>query len=259
MKQYKIIVAYDGSDYFGWQVQTEHITVAGVLQDTFKSVFGKEILIKAASRTDAGVHALGQTATFMADLIIDPVALRHAWQNILPESILIRGLEEISLDWNPRHNVKQKTYFYHFFQERPLPFFGRYGWYYRYPVNQEKLKEALNVFVGTHDFRSFCTGDEYENTVRTIDAVDVEYLHRFRAYRISVKGPGFLRYMIRRIVGACLEVASRDTLQINDLKIALEKKNPLQLLPTAPAKGLMLYKIVYSANNGESDNEENNF
>ena len=245
MKKYKIIVAYDGTSYFGWQVQPEQITVVGTLQDTFSDVFSKEILISAASRTDAGVHATGQVAVFTTDLVIAPLQMQHAWQNILPESILIRSLEEVPLDWNPRHNVKQKTYYYHFFQERPLPFSARYGYYYRYPVSLEKLKECLNVFIGTHDFRSFCTGDEYENTVRTIDAAQIEYLPRFKAYRISIKGPGFLRYMIRRIVGACLEVASRDTLTIADLKKALEERNPLQLLPTAPAYGLLLYKIKY--------------
>ena len=245
MKKYKIIVSYDGTDYYGWQVQAGHPTVAGVLQDTFQEVFGTQIHIAGSSRTDAGVHALGQTAVFNTDLAIAPDQLHFAWQNILPPAILIRSIEEVPLDWNPRHNVKQKTYYYHFFQERPLPFGARYGWYYRYPVNIDKLKQALEVFVGTHDFRSFCTGDEYENTVRTIDAIDVEWIAEFNVYRISVKGPGFLRYMIRRIVGACLEVASRDTLTINDLKIALDQKNPLQLLPTAPAHGLLLYKVVY--------------
>ncbi len=245
MKKYKIIIAYDGTDYYGWQVQVGHQTVTGVLQDTFKQVFAKEIQIAGASRTDAGVHALGQTAVFTTDLALDPEHLRFAWQNILPESILIRTITEVPLAWNPRHNVSQKIYQYHFFQERPLPFVARYGWHYRYPVDLEKLKQAFAIFIGTHDFRSFCTGDEYENTVRTIDAISVEYLARFKTYRIMVKGPGFLRYMIRRIVGACLEVASRDTLTIDDLKKALDEKNPSQLLPTAPAKGLLLYKIVY--------------
>ena len=245
MKKYKIIVAYDGTDFYGWQVQAGHPTIAGVLQDRFKDVFGKEIVIAGASRTDAGVHALGQTAAFTVDLNITAQDLLHAWQNILPESIVLRSIDEVPLDWNPRHNVKQKTYYYHFFQERPLPMGSRYGYYYRYPVNLEKLKQSLSVFVGTHDFRSFCTGDEYENTVRTIDEVGVEYLPHFKTYRIIIKAPGFLRYMIRRIVGACLEIASRDSLTLNDLQKALEEKNPLQLLPTAPAKGLMLWNIEY--------------
>ena len=245
MKKYKIIIAYDGTDYYGWQIQASHITVAGTLEKSFQEVFGFPITIAGASRTDAGVHALGQTASFTTDLPLDPQKIIAAWQNILPESILIRSIGEVPLEWNPRHTVEQKTYYYHFFQERPLPFAARYGWYYRYPVDMQKLKEASAIFVGTHDFRSFCTGDEYESTVRTIDSIDIEYLSRFKAYRIIVKGPGFLRYMIRRIVGACLEVASRDTLNAVHLIEILNQKNPEQLLPTAPAKGLLLYKIVY--------------
>lgn len=246
MKKYKIIIAYDGTEYYGWQVQTSHITIVGVLQQTFKDVFGKDIIIAGASRTDAGVHALGQTAVFTTDLNLCAESIKNAWQNILPESILLRSIAEVPLEWSPRHNVLQKTYYYHFFQERPLPMSARYGYYYRYPVNEKKLKQALAIFVGTHDFRSFCTGDDYENTVRTIDAVAVEFISDVKGYRITIKGPGFLRYMIRRIVGACLEVASRDTLSLEDLKAALDAKNPLQLLPTAPAQGLMLYKITYN-------------
>lgn len=245
-KKYKIIVAYDGTDYYGWQLQENKITVARVLQDTFKAVFNTDIHLAAASRTDAGVHALGQTAAFTTDLNITAAHMRNAWQNKLPAAILIRQLQEVPLDFNPRHAVKQKTYYYHFFQERPLPFCARYGWYYRYPVSIEYLKQALEIFVGTHDFRSFCTGNDYENTVRTIDAVAVEYIARFKAYRIVIKGPGFLRYMIRRIVGACLEVASRDRLDLDNLKTILAEKNPEQSLFTAPAHGLVLAKIVYN-------------
>ena len=246
MKKYKVIVAYDGTDFYGWQIQPGHPTITSVLQKYFKDVFGREILIAGASRTDAGVHALGQTAVFTTDLAIDAAQLLFAWQNVLPGCILLRSIEEVPLNWNPRANVKEKTYYYHFFQERPLPMSARYGYYYRHHVDIEKLKKALGIFVGTHDFRSFCSGAEYENTVRTIHAVDVEYLPRFKTHRIIIKGPGFLRYMIRRIAGACLEVASRDALALHDLQKVLDAKNPLQQFPTAPAHGLLLYKIIYN-------------
>lgn len=246
MHKYKIIVAYDGTEYAGWQVQADQKTVAGTLQDTFKEVFNQEIIIAGASRTDAGVHALGQTAIFSTSLVLDAQQLLFAWQNILPESIAITSIKKVPLDWNPRHAVKQKIYRYHFFQKRPTPFIARYGWHYPYPVNLKKLQQALDIFVGTHDFRSFCTGHEHKNTVRTIDAINVIYVSRLQAYRITVKGPGFLRYMIRRMVGACLEVASRDTILLDDIKRVLAQKNPLHTLPTAPAKGLLLYKILYN-------------
>jgi tRNA pseudouridine38-40 synthase len=244
LRKYKLIVAYDGTDFAGWQIQDTTLTVAGCLHKTFKAAFNSEIHLAAASRTDAGVHALGQTAIFYTDLLIDVATMHFAWRNILPSTILIRSIQEVPLDWNPRHNVVQKTYYYHFFDTQPLPFAARYGFHYRKNVAIEKLKEALALFVGTHDFRSFCSGNDLENTVRTIDSATVEYISRFKVYRITIKGPGFLRYMIRRIVGACLEVASRDTL-LADLKSTLDKKNPQHHFVTAPARGLLLAKIVY--------------
>jgi tRNA pseudouridine38-40 synthase len=116
----------------------------------------------------------------------------------------------------------------------------------RYPIDQEKLQSALDIFVGTHDFRSFCKGTEMgENTVRTIRSITVTYARRYGAWCIEFKGPGFMRHMIRRIVGACLQVAARKDLSITYVKEVLEQKNPRQKLINAPAKGLCLYKICY--------------
>jgi tRNA pseudouridine38-40 synthase len=246
MGHYKITVAYDGTDYFGWQVQKEKLSVAQKLQDVFEAVFDKKILILGASRTDAGVHAMGQVASFGVDLDIASNKMMRAWNNVLPPEIVIRSLKEVPEQFNPFINVVSKTYWYHFFLEHPLPFAARYGWHYRYPVNIEKLQQCLDVFVGTHDFRSFCSGDDLPNTVRRIDKVDVKFVPEYNAYRIEIIGPKFLRYMIRRIVGACIEVASRNHLAIEDIKRVLDAKNPEHTLPTAPAKGLMLYKIIYA-------------
>jgi len=246
MKKYKIVVAYDGTDYCGWQKQKCVPSITQRLEDTFSVVFEKSISLVGVSRTDAGVHALGQVASFRTDFDVEQEKLFQAWNNMLPPDIVIRKLEAISQDWNIHQNVKQKIYFYHFFTKRPLPFVQRYGWYYRYPINIEKLKKALNVFVGTHDFRSFCSSDdERENTVRTVDSISLQYFTRFNAYRIAVKGPRFLRHMIRRIVGAAIEVASREQLTVNYLKEVLKEKDPEQTLPNAPAKGLLLYKVIY--------------
>ena len=121
----------------------------------------------------------------------------------------------------------------------------KYGWWVTTKPDLEKLKRCLQVFVGTHDFRSFCTGDEQENTVRTIDSITLEYIKEYQAYRIAVSGPGFLRYMIRRIVGACMAVAMRKDLDIQLLRDVLAEKNPRQTLINAPAQGLMLRKISY--------------
>ena len=245
MQKYKIIVAYDGTDYFGWQRQKDLPTVAQALEDSFFSVFGQRVPILGVSRTDAGVHALGQVAQFRTEMQIDPKIMQQAWTNILPSDITIKSLEPVDLRFNPHCNLISKTYHYHFFTKRPLPTVQRFGWFYRYPVCMKKLHDALSVFIGTHDFRSFCTGDERADTVRTIDSVSVEWVPEFGAYRIEIRGPKFLRYMIRRIVGACLEVASRNHLPVFCLRKAIDKKDPEQTLPNAPAKGLMLHGIEY--------------
>lgn len=246
--KYKIVVAYDGTNYHGWQMQKDKPTVTQVLQDTFKKVFDTNITILGASRTDAGVHALGQVASFKTDRVVDPQKMRFAWNNALPADIKISSLDVISSDFHPFYRVEKKTYHYHFFLDEPSPLVQRYGWYYHYSVNLEKLKRALDVFVGTHDFKSFCAADvETDNTVRTVDAVTLDFIPEWNAYRITITAERFLRYMIRRLVGAALKVARDETLLIEDLKKALGAKNPNNIFPTAAAQGLMLHTIVYKA------------
>lgn len=240
-----MVVAYDGTAYHGWQRQPEDISVVQVLEETFKAVFKHKILISGASRTDAGVHALGQVASFALDMKIAPEVLKFAWNNALPHDVLIMDISIAADNFNPRHGVISKTYHYAFFDERPLPFVQQYGWYFSRPVDLDILQQALQVFVGTHDFRSFCTGYDMHSTIRTIHSIHLEYDATMRAHKIVVKGPGFLRYMIRRIVGASLAVASKDEFSCEDIRIALEKKDPAQILPNSPAKGLLLYEIEY--------------
>lgn len=243
--RYKLTIAYDGTDYSGWQVQPDAPSIAQTMQDTYTRIFNQEITLIGASRTDAGVHALGQVGAFNTDLMISEDKLKNAWNDALPSAIVIRSIEQTEDNFHPIYGVAQKIYWYHFFLERPLPFVERYGWFYRHAVDMERLQEALAVFVGTHDFRSFCTGtDMGENTIRTINAIEVSQ-EQFGAWRITVKGPGFLRHMIRRIVGASLASASRDDLSPDDLKAILEEKDPNQALINAPAKGLCLYSIRY--------------
>lgn len=246
MKNYCLIIAYDGTDYHGWQRQPEAATIAGTLEYSFKAVFNKEITIIGASRTDAGVHAAGQVANFKTDLPLEPEYIQKVWNQHLPKDVLIRSLDQAPENFHSQANVLEKTYFYHFFTHKPLPFYARYGLYYRFPINIDLLEQCLQVFVGTHDFRSFCTGDEQTSTIRTVNAIDVTYMPAYQWYRISVRGPGFLRYMIRRMVGAALEVASHTDGNPASIQQALAEKNPLQHLPTAPAHGLLLRKILYT-------------
>jgi len=245
MTVYKFTVAYEGTAYHGWQWQPHSISVVRVLQDCFESVFKHKISISGASRTDAGVHALGQVASFSLDAMIAPEVLKFAWNNALPLDILIKDILIAPDDFNPRRKVISKTYKYYFFTQRPLPLVQHCGWYFKRNIDFDILNQALQIFIGEHDFRSFCTGYDMQSTVRRIDSIHCEYDDFMQAHVIIVKGPGFLRYMIRRIVGACLTVASRQDLSIQDVKIALNKKDPEQTLPNSPAKGLLLYEIIY--------------
>jgi tRNA pseudouridine38-40 synthase len=246
MHYYKGIVAYDGADYHGWQSQPHGRTIADTLIQVYSDVFMQQVSMLGASRTDTGVHALGQVFRIVTPLDLDAKALMSAWNNRLPRSISIRSLVKVDAIFHPMINVLQKTYWYHVSPERVLPFLSRYVYRYRYEIIQDRLYDALQVFVGTHDFRSFCSEEERDMTIRTINSIDVDYFKRFNVYRISVKGPSFLRYMIRRVVGAGIEVSSRRHFSSSILKEILERKNPEHALPNAPANGLMLARIIYS-------------
>ena len=241
---YTLIIAYDGTGYKGWQYQPTEKTVEGILRTSFYKVFHSPMSIVSASRTDSGVHALGQVARICTTLNLESQKIKEAWNNSLPPDILIVSLQRSSKDIHPRKNVATKTYWYHFFLKRPLPFSIRFGWFFPYTIKIEDLYDYLQLFVGTHDFRSFCTGYEHLDTIRTIDTINLSYNHEWNAFRITVQGKRFLRHMIRRIIGAAFYVAYKKN-KYDYLEYILASKNPNHLLPTAPAKGLFLYRIEY--------------
>jgi len=246
MHTYKVVLAYDGTDFAGWQRQPTGGSVEQALQGAFVTKFNSDVQLTAASRTDAGVHALGQVVRCQAVASFDAQALQRAWNHALPGSILIRSCTSVSEEFHPRCNVRSKTYCYHFFTKQPLPFFVRYGWYCERRVDLDKLQQALNVFEGTHDFRAFCKErDVCGSTIRTVSSVGLEYFRRFGVYRIQVTGPGFMRHMVRRLVGAALFVATRQEFPVEYVREVLIAGSSNNTLPKAPAQGLLLYKIRY--------------
>lgn len=241
-KQYKLIIAYDGYDFSGWQIQKNGLSVANAIEQAFAGVFKRKIHLIGASRTDAGVHALGQVATFFTDLSLEPDTLKRALQAALPASVFIRSCERVPDSFHPRFDVVQKTYHYTVHLHEPLPWKARYGYFHESALDRVILRQALKIFEGTHDFRSFCSGNEYTTTIRALYAV--EMVENEGSLTLVFKAKGFLRYMIRRLVGASLDVASgKYTLQ--DIHVALEQKNPNQRFMMAPPHGLMLYHITY--------------
>jgi tRNA pseudouridine38-40 synthase len=244
MKRYKLTIAYDGTDYYGWQAQPGVKTIAGTLQEAIKRVFGNPIVVIGASRTDSGVHAQGQIATCLADFPASPESIMHAWNNQLPSTIYIRSLEVVSQEHSIFANIAHKTYRYRLFFIRPSPFEARYGWYVPRRINPALVEQALQIFVGTHDFRSFSTGYERDDTVRHIDSIVFEY--DAKGGLITITGQKFLHHMVRRIVGAACDVASRPDFSVHCLLRIMEEKNSRQRLTNAPAQGLTLESITYN-------------
>ena len=250
MNYYKIRIAYDGTRFAGWQHQPNGQSVADVISATYQKVFGDVCTVIGASRTDAGVHAYDQVARIGTSRAVDSAALLRALNNALPCDILIRCIEETSVNFHPQYHVACKEYWYHLFFKRPLPFVARFGWQipeYIGTLNQELFSKTLQLFQGTHDFTSFARVEEGYSPVRTVDVLRVEPLHRYSALRVVVRGEGFLRYHIRRMIGAALMVARTGAVvSEHDIVYLLahpEKNSPAFL--KIPGQGLCLRRIVY--------------
>ena len=209
VRRIKIIVSYDGTDYHGWQVQPGLPTIQGVLEDVISAIEGRPVQVAGSGRTDAGVHALGQVAAFSIQNPIPVDNLRRAMNRLLPRDIRVLGVEEAALDFHPRFQAKRKTYEYRIFRgEICSPFERRYVYHHPYPLAVEQMIALAPLLEGEHDFSAFAASDERDelelSKVRTIFcsrlAVDGERL----IYRVT--GSGFLKHMVRNIVGVLLEV-----------------------------------------------------
>jgi len=208
-----------------------------------------------ASRTDAGVHARGQVVRIRTVLPLPPEKILFVLNRALPEDIKVMSCEAVSKAFHPQRNVIRKTYSYTFSLEKLSPMDARFGWQYPHTLCLERLREALSVFVGVHDFRNFCREEGGKPTVRTIENIDlIKFSDTSLHYRIQITGHSFLRHMIRRIVGGSLAVASSETLTAADLQKLLQgKPECIKLLVTAPAQGLCLESIEYADHDQERE------
>ena len=240
----KLTVAYDGTNYCGWQIQKNGITVEEVLNKTLSRFFGEEIAVIGASRTDSGVHALGNVAVFDADVTMPPEKIAYAINNLLPDDIRIQKSEEVESDFHPRYCDSRKTYEYKIYNAQfPDPTVRLYSHFVYFRLDEEKMQQGANYLVGEHDFKSFCTPkDEVENTVRTIYYIKV--IREENMVRILVNGNGFLYNMIRIIVGSLLKVGM-GMIEPSEIKSILEAKDRTKAGHKAAACGLTLVNIEY--------------
>lgn len=244
MKRVKLVVAYDGTNYHGWQVQDNGITIEEVLNRTISELVQEDIKVIGASRTDAGVHACGNVAVFDTESRIPGDKFSFALNQRLPEDIRIQESCEVDADFHPRYADTVKTYEYNILNRRfELPSKRLYAAFCYYPMDIERMNQAAAYLVGEHDFKSFCSaGAQVQTTVRTIYAVNVtkedDMVH------IRITGNGFLYNMVRIIAGTLMQVGT-GLMKPEQVKEILEARDRSKAGPTAVAKGLTLVEIRY--------------
>ena len=244
MKRVKLTVAYDGTNYHGWQIQPKEISIEQVLNEKLSELTGEEITVIGASRTDAGVHAMGNVAVFDTESRIPAEKFSYALNQRLPEEIRIQKSEDVAVDFHPRHCDCQKTYRYQILNsEFPNPIARLYAHHICYELDLEAMNEAAKHLIGEHDFKSFCsTKTSVMETVRTI--YDLKVIKQEDMISIYVRGNGFLYNMVRIIAGTLIEVGLHRKTP-DEVKNILAGKDRQIAGPTAPAKGLALMKIEY--------------
>lgn len=244
MKRVKLTVAYDGTNYCGWQVQPNGISVQEVLNRELSQLLKEEIHTIGASRTDAGVHALGNVAVFDTENRMPADRISLALNTRLPQDIRIQESREVPAEFHPRFCETRKTYEYRILNRKfPDPTRRLYSYFYYYPLDVDRMRKAAQYLIGEHDFKSFCTAKpETENTVRRIEALDIDRANDLITIRI--RGNGFLYNMVRIIAGTLIRVGG-GFFEPEHVREILEARDRSMAGETARPEGLTLVKIEY--------------
>ena len=240
----KLVVAYEGTNYCGWQIQPNGITIEQVLNETLSSLLGEEITVTGASRTDAGVHSLGNVAVFETHTKMPAEKISFALNQRLPEDIVVQESCQVPEDFHPRFSKSRKTYEYRILNCRfRQPLERRTSYFYHYPLDVSAMQKAAAYLVGEHDFTSFASVHAQTNSyVRMIYALDV--VREGDMIRIRVQGNGFLYNMVRIIAGTLIQVGA-GIKKPEDMESILAGKDRELAGPTAPAHGLTMIGLEY--------------
>lgn len=254
MAQIKMTIQYDGTQYCGWQRQKKGLSIQAVIEEALSKIFKTEMKIRGAGRTDRGVHALGQVATFKAQIKMPLSILKKALNSLLPKDIRVIELEEVDDTFHPQYSVKRKSYIYYLcIDEECSCFIQRYVWHYPRKLNLDFMEKALSLFKGTKDFTAFSGSTEVKNKIRTVYDFTMHHLDKLCFMDINLNGnfikfhieaDGFLRYMVRNIVGCIVEIG-RGKLSYDNVVEAFQLGKRPSPMQTAPSNGLFLEKIFY--------------
>lgn len=243
----RLIVAYEGTNYWGWQKTTAGSTIESELERVLEQVLQEKVLLQAASRTDRGVHALGQVVNFHTQPGRELKKLQISLNALLPKDIVVRQIEEAAPGFHPTLDVKSKTYTYEICQGTvQLPRHRLYSWHYHYPLDLEAIQGAIPYLIGTHDFSAFCNQKEnelYENHIRTLYQIEMEIVEDKRL-KFSISGNHFLYKMVRNLVGTLTYIGS-GKLAADSIPEILAHKDRTLAGVTAPACGLTLAQVLY--------------
>ena len=247
VRRLRFNVAYDGTDFHGWQVQPDLLTVQGVLESVIATVEGSAVHVEGSGRTDAGVHALAQTAAVTLKNPIPVDNFRRAVNRLLPPTIRVTNVEDAALDFHPRFHARRKIYEYRIFRDEICsPFERRWVCHYPYPLDESAMVAAAAIYAGEHDFTAFAAADEKDalgHSKRRI-VYDSRLLRDGPRVIFRIAGSGFLKHMVRNLVGVLIEVG-KGNIDADDVRARLLKGSEFRPGPTAPASGLFLISVEY--------------
>ncbi len=245
MKNFKLTIEYDGTNYLGWQRQAAGPTVQAEIERALATMTGSSITLIGAGRTDSGVHALGQVANFRCDTRLDPEPILKGLNSLLPPDIAIRDCRLVPEHFHARFDAKTKIYRYRILNRQTRGAIGRnYAWFIHLPLNLDAMRRAAGCLIGRHDFKAFeSTGSPRAHTVRTVLAADWTEAPG-SCLTFEVEADGFLRCMVRNMVGTLVAVG-RGKLAPEDVSAILGSRDRKRAGATAPGRGLFLIEVKY--------------
>ncbi|HET7151860.1 MAG TPA: tRNA pseudouridine(38-40) synthase TruA [Candidatus Acidoferrum sp.] len=251
MRHFKLTIAYDGTDFHGWQIQANKPTIQGELVNVLQRLTQEKIYLHGAGRTDAGVHALGQVASFQTKSGLSAQEFQRALNALLPPSIRIVASEEVGPDFHARWSAICKTYRYRLYRGKVVPpTLWRYVLHYPFPLDEDAMRDAASRFVGIHDFTAFAAsadsedGEHERSTEREIYAAKLERTEDGEELIFTVSGRSFLRYMVRKMVGTLLDIG-RGRFTPQDINRLYESKDRSKAGPTVPPQGLVMVEVQH--------------